>query len=322
MLTSDLRIQPPQLDAFADTPFFNTKAVVRQTSVPAPTLRAWERRYGILSPQRAENDYRLYSERDMAIIAWLRERVEQGMTISQAVAMLRSSDALAHRARYDAPAGTPDAEFSWPELQAALLDHFVELDEAGASAIINQALAVYSVEDVCLLLFVPTLTAIGDHWSVGDISITIEHFASTIVRGSLERLFHLAAIPQAAPLILVGCAPEEQHELGALMLALFLRRAGAQVAYLGQNVEPADLAFTVASARPAAVALSATLPQHAALLAKTVDRVRQAKEATPKIFVGGQAFAADPGLIGRVNGALLQQNALNAAYEIRSLLPA
>lgn len=320
MVTSDIRVQPPRLDAYADTPLFNTKAVVRQTHVPAPTLRAWERRYGILSPQRAENDYRLYSERDMAVIAWLRERVEQGMTISQAVAMLRSPEAAPRRTPLEPPANAQSTEHAWPALRATLLERFVELDEAGARDVIAQTLIIASVEDVCMRLFVPTLSTIGERWSEGTISITVEHFASAVVRGQLERLFHLAATPQAAPLILVGCAPGEQHELGALMLALFLRRDGAQVAYLGQNVEPADLAATVTAMRPAAVALSATLQEHAEMLAETVGALQRATKASPKIFFGGQAFAADPALVERVNGALIEKNAVDAAWEIKALL--
>src|SRR5579885_342258 len=86
-------------EQYSTVPLFNTKAVVRQTGVPAPTLRAWERRYGILSPHRGENDYRLYSERDIAIVRWLRERVESGMTISQAIALLRSLEPARRRGR-------------------------------------------------------------------------------------------------------------------------------------------------------------------------------------------------------------------------------
>src|SRR5260370_33274253 len=77
------------LERYADNPIFNTKGVVKQTGVPAPTLRAWERRYDILSPERANNDYRLYSERDIATIHWLKKRVDEGMSISQAIALFR-----------------------------------------------------------------------------------------------------------------------------------------------------------------------------------------------------------------------------------------
>ena len=77
----------PGLENYADVPLFNMKAVVQQTGIAAPTLRAWERRYTILSPERAQNDYRLYSERDIAILRWLKERVDAGMSISQAIAL-------------------------------------------------------------------------------------------------------------------------------------------------------------------------------------------------------------------------------------------
>ena len=79
----------PDLEHYSDIPLYNTKAVVQQTGVPAPTLRAWERRYAILSPERANNAYRLYSERDIATIRWLKVRVEAGMSISHAIALLR-----------------------------------------------------------------------------------------------------------------------------------------------------------------------------------------------------------------------------------------
>ncbi len=79
-------IEWPILEQFSDTPMFNTKAVVQQTGIAAPTLRAWERRYGFLSPERAGNDYRLYSERDIVLIRWLKERIDAGMSISQAIA--------------------------------------------------------------------------------------------------------------------------------------------------------------------------------------------------------------------------------------------
>src|SRR5262249_19685923 len=74
---------------YSDTPMFNTKAVVQQTGVPAPTLRAWERRYTLIAPARGENAYRLYSERHIVLICWLKDRIDAGMSISQAIALFR-----------------------------------------------------------------------------------------------------------------------------------------------------------------------------------------------------------------------------------------
>ena len=88
----DERIAFPELESYSDYPLYNTKAVVQQTGIPAPTLRAWERRYTFLLPGRADNSYRRYSERDIIVIRWLKERVDSGMSISQAIALFRHLD--------------------------------------------------------------------------------------------------------------------------------------------------------------------------------------------------------------------------------------
>ncbi|MGZ6355814.1 MAG: MerR family transcriptional regulator, partial [Ktedonobacteraceae bacterium] len=92
MTVRDERIAFPELKRYSEYPLYNTKAVVQQTGIPAPTLRAWERRYTFLLPGRADNSYRRYSERDIVVIRWLKERVDSGMSISQAIALFRHLD--------------------------------------------------------------------------------------------------------------------------------------------------------------------------------------------------------------------------------------
>src|SRR4249919_2127479 len=83
--------QPPLLAQLSTAPVFNTKAVARETGVPADTFRAWERRYGIPRPQRTPGGHRLYSERDIRIIRWLRDRTDEGVNISHAVMLLSNT---------------------------------------------------------------------------------------------------------------------------------------------------------------------------------------------------------------------------------------
>ncbi len=324
------RVQPPALDTYSDLPLFNTKAVVHQTGVPAPTLRAWERRYSILAPRRGENDYRLYSERDMKMVTWLRERVESGMTISQAIALLRSVEPLRRRGRRGraVPATVPEIRqqvptpsapnlLSFHELSAALLRHFTALDEFAAVRTMAQALAIYPVEDVCLQLLTPTLYEVGHRWASGEVSVTVEHFAATIVRAQLAGLFRSAAMAEVGPFVLVGCAPGELHEIGALMLALFLRRAGVRVAYLGQSVEPAHLVSTVAAMKPAGVLLSATMRPHAEALVPLGERLAETGMPQSLFIVGGQAFQEDQALAHAVRGRSFGTDALAAVDEMK-----
>ena len=98
--------QPPPLAQLSTAPVFNTKAVALETGVPADTFRAWERRYGMPRPQRTAGGHRLYSERDIAIIRWLRDRTNEGVNISHAVLLLANTlDASAA----DTPAGNDSA---------------------------------------------------------------------------------------------------------------------------------------------------------------------------------------------------------------------
>jgi methanogenic corrinoid protein MtbC1 len=330
MIGREPRVQPPLLDAYSDMPLFNTKAVVHHTGVPAPTLRAWERRYGILAPRRGENDYRLYSERDMMMVSWLRERVENGMTISQAIALLRSIEPARRRGRRLPPSSvleTPvtvlaPSRFAMDDLAAALLSQLSTLDESGAARTLAQALAIVSVEDVCLGLLTPVLVEIGRRWECHELPSTTEHFASGVIRAQLEDLLRTAASGASGPLVIVGCAPGEQHELGALMVALFLRRSGMRVAYLGQSVEPESLFKMIGTHKPAGVVLSAAMEPHALELARIGEHLRDVPAPRPALFFGGRAFVEHPELADHLRPYHLPGNARAAVEEIRRKLVA
>src|SRR5215510_2468359 len=83
--------QIDNLLTISDAPRYNIKVVVQQTQVNISTLRAWEQRYGIPHPKRSEHGHRLYSQRDVAIIKWLKHCTEGGLAISQAIVMLREA---------------------------------------------------------------------------------------------------------------------------------------------------------------------------------------------------------------------------------------
>src|SRR3712207_3544429 len=100
-------------NTYSSEPRYNTKAVVRETGVPADTFRAWERRYGVPIPHRTATGQRLYSERDIAIIRWLRDRTAEGLTISQAVRLFEGAQEAAVSG--DQPA-------AWTRLEQQLVD--------------------------------------------------------------------------------------------------------------------------------------------------------------------------------------------------------
>ena len=326
----------PELERYADIPVLNMKAMVQQSGVAAPTLRAWERRYTILSPERAQNAYRLYSERDIALIRWLKERVDAGMSISQAISLFRHFEEernkqhppVAHVGEQEggeqmkkgvplaAPQdiqkldawkrtnGTP-ATYNMHVVQERLLAAFSRFDEAMASRLLASALAIYPVEQVCAELITPTLWEIGRLWEQGQITVSIEHFASAFFHGLLTNLFHAMPPGEAGPLIIFCCAPGEEHELASLMLSLLLRRVGLHVAYLGQNIESNGLLQTVRQLSPALVCISATLLVPVEAVVALGQRMQELPPPRPAFIFGGQAFERHLDLIARVPGVYL-----------------
>ena len=72
---------------FSKSPVFNLKAVLQETGLIADTLRAWERRYGLPTPNRSAGGHRLYSQYDIETIKWLIARQAEGLSISRGVQM-------------------------------------------------------------------------------------------------------------------------------------------------------------------------------------------------------------------------------------------
>src|SRR5512142_1475342 len=137
----------------SDVPLYNTAAVVRRTGVPAATFRAWERRYGLPKPNRDPSGQRLYSERDIHAIHWLSEQTARGVAISRAVAMLRGG--------YAGPEGPENgpahAARSFEALRGELSEALLAFASARAEAVLTEALALFSIENVCLRLLQPVL---------------------------------------------------------------------------------------------------------------------------------------------------------------------
>lgn len=331
----------PELEGFSDVPMFNMKAMVQLSGVAAPTLRAWERRYSILSPERAQNDYRLYSRRDIAIIRWLKERVDAGMSISQAVALFRHLEEehqqlqgeMLPRASSSLPSssldvqlntaqeGEPEEEtYDMRSVQERLLTAFNRLDEAAASQRMASMLAIYPLEQVCSELIKPTLWEVGRLWEQGLINVSIEHFASAFFRGLLTNLFHAMSPAGTGPLIITCCAPGEEHELAALMLSLLLRRAGLHIAYLGQSIEINGLLQTIRQLSPALVCISATYVSCIDIVTELGEKLERFPPPRPTLVFGGQAFEQHTECIARIPGVYLDGELQHIITELKRLV--
>ncbi len=324
-------------DRLRAEPVYNTRAVVQQTGVPADTFRAWERRYGIPRPQRTSGNQRLYCEQDSATIAWLRDQTRAGLTISQAVALFRSREAepsidrLAESREGEGRFANGEGEERLGRLRRDVVSALLQFDAAEAERILEDALAMLQVEEICLHILQPVLYEIGHLWAAGEVEISAEHFASAFVLRKLGALFNLSQPDLGRGPVVATCLEGELHEVGLLLGCLFLSRRGFQIVYLGANLPLDDLVRTTQRLRPPLVVLSASTPESARRLALDVREFRQrclgangrASGFCPAIAYGGYAFITDPSLRTLIDGKYFGANADEAVEVVdRLLVPA
>lgn len=312
------------IENLSDSPKYNIKAVCAQTGIRPVTLRAWERRYQLLNPHRTNSNYRLYSERDLAILRWLKSRVDGGLPIStvasELIEMRRMGLWPEAVPQLKLPASASSQQAVAPNAQAKhLYEALVAHDEALAAQIITETYALYDVTTICLEVITPCLVNIGDAWQQGRIRIITEHFASNFLRGRLMALYQAQPTPRAAPRIIIGCAPSELHDIGSLMLALLLRREGFRVEFLGQDVHVDDLLEYARLERPALICLAASTEAASRELRRLHNGLVNMRPR-PKFGFGGRIFNLKPNLRETIPGTFLGENLREAVTRIQQVL--
>lgn len=306
-----------------DTPTVNIKAAARETGLKPDTIRAWERRHGLPMPERTPGGHRLYSPRDIAILKWLKDRQDEGLSISRAVNLWRSLESEGQN-----PLSAPD--YAKPFQDAfpiqgvaidSLRDGWVEacmnFDQQTANQILNQAFALHPVEFVCLELLIKGLATIGQDWYRGQVIVQQEHFASELVIRRLESLITASPHPTMPEHILVLCPPEEHHTVSALLITLFLRRVGRDALFLGANVPLERLGQTVQNTKPK---LAIVISQQLFSAATSLQVAQLLIEYDIPVAFGGRIYNLITGLRDRIPGIYLGETLDRVPSMINQLL--
>ena len=279
-------------------PLYNIGVVTRITGISMATLRAWERRYDFPEAQRTQGGHRLYSEKDIMRLHWVKERIEEGMGTAHAIQALRhqemsgqfvASNSMAQPVEHNRLSTTQPGFLH--QYQEQLLATLLQRNLAKADQILGEALALSTPEDLILNVIGPTMAAIGDGWEKGQISVAVEHLATNYLRQRLLMWMVSGPPAQVNSPIVLACAPDDYHEGSLLMLGALLRRRRYPVAYLGQSVPLADLASFVKDVKPLAVVLVAMTSETAANLIDWPQWLPEAAQSgKPAICYGGKVL--------------------------------
>ncbi|MFW2372210.1 MAG: MerR family transcriptional regulator [Gammaproteobacteria bacterium] len=221
------------------------------TGIPTTTLRAWERRYGLLKPDRTPKGHRLYSSEDVELIREISALLKSNHTISGAIRIVRDPDR-------NSLIQQPPGEDHWLGFQQELLKSIEAFNDQKLDKVYNDALSIYPIDMVNEHVIIPVLRSLGEQWQNREAGIAEEHFFSAFLRNKLGARFHHQSNNSRGKQILVACLSGEYHELGILLYCIAAIGRGYRILYLGSNMPPQQIATVVSRTHVSAVLLSAS----------------------------------------------------------------
>ncbi len=316
-----------------DESIYNIGSVARMTDIPAATLRIWERRYNFPETERTEGKHRLYSDKEIQRLRWVKVRLDEGMQVRQAIRALRAVEAgedlvvgkpaspSPDERGVDVSEGDQIVNVHIDALRKKLLDALQAHETEKADQVFNEAFTLYTPESLIVDLIRPTLYDIGGGWEKGEIDIATEHLATHYLRQHLLAWMRSGPPPYAVAPIVLACAPGEWHEGGLLMFGALMRRRRWPVAYLGQSSPLPELAKFVQETKPAAVVLTAMTEAPALALAEWPTWLPEAaRTGEPIVGYGGLAFNEWPELRTKVQGLFLGSTLQEGVETLERLL--
>src|SRR3954454_14544190 len=260
----------------------------RLTGVSETSLRAWERRYGVVVDGRPESGYRLYDEEALAAVSAMRRLVAEGWSAAKAAEAVRSGTVPA--APVLQQLGTGGAEPPAVAYLERFLASAARLDTAGIEQCLDGGFALGSFEHVIDTWLFPALEALGEGWARGEIDVAGEHAASHAVHRRLSAAFDAAGSRSRGPSVVVGLPPSARHELGALAFATAIRRRGLDVLYLGADVPVNSWQAAVRHHAPRAAVLGVVMADDRRPAVSVAERL-QADDARLLVACGGASSA-------------------------------
>ncbi len=266
---------------------YNIKAVCNITGLNEHTIRAWEKRYSAITPERTETNRRLYSENDVQKLVLLKKAVERGHSIGSIAnhSIEKLGVLLGHHNTKDPSGG--EGEFE-PVIDNAIkeikLFNRVELEK-----LLNDCIVKYSKPVFLKKFIIPLLEKVGDLWETGELRVIHEHFASSVLRTFLGNLIESNTTFENSPKIIATTPEGFLHELGALIYALFAMDYGWDAIFLGPNLPAEEIVAAINENDASALLLSLVYPKDEPRFANQLKKLRANVGASFPIIICGQA---------------------------------
>ena len=300
-------------------PRYPVRVAAERSGVNPHVLRAWERRYRVVTPHRSQAGQRLYSDLDVQRLGLLRQLTGQGHSISRlATLSLEELERIAaedrdHLRRSSGDSSPPQAL----ELRLAAIAAAQRLDAGELQTILERAAVSLGLTAFLEDVAGEAIKQIGHGWENGSISVGQEHLATAVFRRVLDWILQTLVVRDPTSRLVMATPPTQLHELGALLAAAAAAIEGWDVAYLGADLPVGEILGAASKTKARAVALSLVPPTHRSLVQELIELRRGLRSEVP-LFVGGAAVDQEPELFASV-GARVMGSLADFRAELRRL---
>lgn len=286
------------------------RAVARITGISPYLLRAWERRYKAVNPERTSTNRRLYSDKDIERLTLLYRATLKGESIGQVAGLptaeLREIIGEAPTAEMGRIDESLDVTLSEQETLDRILEFTASLDRNGLYRALLGAETRFSKNVLINDIVIPFLHRTGDKWQDGSLRVVHEHLASAVIRSFLGELLISYKPPESAPSLVSTTLRGQHHEFGAIISALTALSEGWRGTYLGSDLPADEIAHAAIQQRAGAIALSLIYPSHDPHVKVELRKLRRLIGDEIAILAGGRSVESYVAPLGEVNAVMVR----------------
>lgn len=286
------------------------KAVSLQTGLSIHVIRAWEKRYQAIVPQRTDTNRRLYSDDDIAKLLLLKRCTEAGHNIGNVASLSISGLKELVTSRNEIAMESDRVSYNSDKEALSFIDKCIKAVKGFNSGELEKTLfdASLQLNQHAFLdsVVIPFIKRIGDMWHDGEIRIMHEHMATAILKAFLSNMRNNYRPAENAPQIIVTTPIGQNHELGALILSLISAVEGWNVTYLGPNLPAEEILIAVKEKKAKAVLLSIVYPANDHILKKDILKLKGILPENVTVIVGGKLADSYKSELDAINAMILQ----------------
>lgn len=228
---------------------YSIQQVAEMTGLSKQLIRKWENRYGIITPQRLDNGYRVYSPEEVAFLKKIIKLTKAGHSVKQAAMLVQQEQ--------------EDTVEKLSEFTNRTNYFLFALEEAGVVAddkkilhLLEQAHHLFGIEATIEHIIIPFLRRIKDLWCEKKWGECQEAVSSQTIRDFLANIRRRFYVPDNAPLVVGSCLPNEHHEIPMQLILVQFMLRGYRTQMLGPSSTPTAIESIVRLGNPTIVLLT------------------------------------------------------------------